>query len=137
MSHQVKKPTGLPSKPTPRNEHISHKVWIAYFTVGIRLEPKYMTFASGLSQLCTLISARGRFKPKSPEHEYLQKNLEEVREALVLEPSEGHGTYASYLPDIVATIRVAQEKFRQLEIDALELQEMVTEIVQAAEGHEY
>ncbi|KAL8790325.1 MAG: hypothetical protein Q9213_000677 [Squamulea squamosa] len=128
-------PIALSSNTTSQNAQNPSKKLIVYFAISIRLEPRYMTFISGTSQLCTLISARGRFKPKSPEHEYLQKNLEEVTKALVLEPDKGHGRHTSYLPDMVAALRTALEKFRLLGIDALELQEIVIEIYEAAEEH--
>lgn len=124
-------PATLQAKPTPQRKQILNRELIAYFSTCIGLQhQRYMSFEAGLSLLCTLISARSRFLPKSrgevnsPEYEYLQKNVEEVGMGLVLESPREHTMHLSHSIDIINAIESAQERFFCLVIEAPELGEM-------------
>ncbi|KAL8650749.1 MAG: hypothetical protein Q9226_005007, partial [Calogaya cf. arnoldii] len=108
-----------------------NKELIAYFSTRIGLQQRqYMSFESGFSLLCTIISARSRFLPeprssaKPPECDYIQRNVEELAFCLVLEPPKGHTMHLSYSKNVMDAITAAQEKFRRLKIETPVLEEM-------------
>ncbi|KAL8848748.1 MAG: hypothetical protein Q9221_006219 [Calogaya cf. arnoldii] len=116
---------------TPQGKQTPNKELIAYFSTRVGLQQRqYMSFESGFSLLCTIISARSRFLPeprssaKPPECDYLQRNVEELAWGLVLEPPKGHNMHLSHLKDIMDAITAAQEKFSRLKIEAPVLEEI-------------
>ncbi|KAI4110574.1 MAG: hypothetical protein LQ339_001150 [Xanthoria mediterranea] len=121
----------LTTKHPPQDKPTINKNLIAYFSTSIGTQTqRYMTFESGFALLCTLISARSRFRPKPGsnvdrlEYDHLQKNVEEVVMGLVVEAPKPHTMHLAHSVHVFEAIEAARERFWGIGVEAPELAEM-------------
>ncbi len=120
------------TKAPPEDKPVINKPLIAYFTTRIGHQPqRYMTFESGFTLLCSLLSARSYFQPNNPRsnfdrlaYNYLQRNVEEVVMGLVLEAPTTRTMHLARSEHVLAAIGKARERFWGSGVEAGELGEM-------------
>ncbi|KAL8727946.1 MAG: hypothetical protein Q9166_005711 [cf. Caloplaca sp. 2 TL-2023] len=130
-------PASIQSQQQPMLERVPDNGFIAYFMTSAGGRQQYMTFDSGFSQLTTLIRVRSRFQNKPSLRNYLDKNVQEVVLSFIVERRENPSIETDCLPSVMEKIHAAHQHFRNLGIEAKELQKMAAYILEIIEETGY